>query len=1510
MPYPEYDVELKSRVQRLLRFLGEVVKSRTKPVLSFDRHEKVEWLYRTDRVTQVDVGVAQGGVVMRAPRVTVEDPPELPLVLHGWIDRRIQFDSSNRDLELKLSSSHGADSEQEFDVTRAYEVRRAFDTYLPRWREWANSNRERRPYAALYSSLQMIMQELAAQPESLELVVASGLLALQGNGPGNDIRTHLVTQAASVDRDARTGDLIVRLLPSTRPRLEDSQLFTGLDVFDSSGAMTLQERLQEVATSPLSETVPMFLKEWAPRALRTPIEVSDNVEPPVEQADATLTLSPALILRKRGAFALVEYYEQMIAELERDETTVPLGLAQLVDAIEPADRLTWLERTGATAAADLAEDPLLPLATNAEQSQILERMGRDSGVVVEGPPGTGKTHTIANLVSALLARGQRVLVTSEKAQALRVLRDKLPPEMQELCVSLTDLSPAGSDVLGRSVATIADRKSSYNEFSEHQKIDDLEAQRTEALHKRSYLLEQVKALRESETYHHKPVADGFEGTAAAIVRKVKELQDKCQWLPGPLLTNQPPLKGAELEEIRRLTASGTPERALRRHQTLPPLDGILTTGAELERLCVRASATVTTDSPQSARLIELLDGVDSETAYEIRRLCTELQAAAHDVCELDAHFHGLAENVLSGKAPHLWNRLDGLQPLVETAATADHYIGSHDVHSSVMSRPALNALGAFAVALESGTVWKKRWRKSEYQKAVEALDVAGTVDGTPATTAPAVRLVTEHVRAFDAAHTAAALLADVRIPIAMDASRAVTINDLELTITKIARVKALRVARDALVHNLSALSPDAPRMHTLADAMAVAGAAGAITVRTDVANARAELDAMVTRLSAEVDGGPSPEGAALVAALSHADSAALATVLGNYAKARVGQHDQLLLDELVARLAPVAPAVCDLTQKTAGDPKWDEMSWQLWDSWAWRRARQWVTEQHRPGKEHELESEVNAVDADIAHLTARLAAAKAWRNCLEQMTASEVRALQTYREHISNIGAGAGKYAETYRSAARSAMREAQGAVPAWVMPLQQVLASIPPVAGSFDVVIVDEASQADITSLFLLWLAPRVIVVGDDKQCAPAEVLTAGTLEDVFTRLETYLPDLPEHVRATLTPRSSLFSMLRTRFGQVVRLREHFRSMPEIINWSSQEFYGDLPLVPVRQFGADRLLPLRHTYVPLATTSGKGPTLVNHVEAMAIVEQLVECLADPQYVGKTFGVVVLQGQSQVDLIRQELVKRIDIEQWEQRRLRVGTPPDFQGDERSVVFLSMVISPERSFASLSANQFKHRFNVAASRAQDQLWLFHSVTLDQLMRADLRTSLLSYMTSTSPAPAEPMPENVSRDVRTPPFDNLLEQRVFSDIAERGYHVNSQVEVNNRRIDLVVTGGTARMAVECDGDAFQSTPLQRISDLEREQELKRCGWTFWRVRESEYYLDRAAAMSSLWETLAKVGIAPNAVNLEGIAVPSGSWTPLAVVESDATVEDSPAVAKSIPMPEYGKHAAPEPPKDLSG
>lgn len=279
MSSPETDAELAGRVQRLLQFLREIVRARTKPVLRVDQHEQVEWLYREGRVLRPSADAAQGDIVLRAPVAAVEDPPALPPVLHGWVDAAARSDSSRPELTLNASDAYAEDSDEEYDVRRAYEVRQAFDAYLPRWKAWAATDREQRPHAELYQSLQSILQELNARPESIELVLACGLLTVPGVGPDAGIRTHLVTQPAGISRDVRTGDLLVRLTPSTAPRLEDSQLLTGLGLYDSSQSMRLQQQLQEVATSPLGPEIGQFLREWAPLAVTTAIDVRDAVEP-------------------------------------------------------------------------------------------------------------------------------------------------------------------------------------------------------------------------------------------------------------------------------------------------------------------------------------------------------------------------------------------------------------------------------------------------------------------------------------------------------------------------------------------------------------------------------------------------------------------------------------------------------------------------------------------------------------------------------------------------------------------------------------------------------------------------------------------------------------------------------------------------------------------------------------------------------------------------------------------------------------------------------------------------------------------------------------------------------------------------------------------------------------------------------------------------------------------------------------------------------------------------------
>ncbi|MCL9798001.1 AAA domain-containing protein, partial [Frankia sp. AgKG'84/4] len=454
-------------------------------------------------------------------------------------------------------------------------------------------------------------------------------------------------------------------------------------------------------------------------------------------------------------------------------------------------------------------------------------------------------------------------------------------------------------------------------------------------------------------------------------------------------------------------------------------------------------------------------------------------------------------------------------------------------------------------------------------------------------------------------------------------------------------------------------------------------------------------------------------------------------------------------------------------------------------------------------------------------------------------------------------GTLAGRHAQRYRQAAREAMGVAQSAVPAWVMPIREVLSTIPAVRDSFDVVIVDEGSQAGLDSLFLLWLAPRVIVVGDDRQCTPPE----DPAEDpggVLDRLDALLPDVPAWLRVGFTPRSSLFGLLRTRFGEVVRLREHFRCMPEIIEWSSVMFYRDAPLVPLRQFGADRLPPLMARYVPHGATTATPAGPRNPAEADALVAQVLACAEDPRYAGLSFGVVVAQGSAQATLVRDLLAERMSAAEHLRRRLRVGTPADFQGDERDVVYLSLVVAPNDRPVALTRLEYQRRFNVAASRARDQVWLFHSVTLADLDHQDLRHSYLGYVLSTSrtaalvPGGDPPALGDVSEDRPHPAFGSVFEQRVFRRLAARGYLVTPRLEIGAARIDLVVSGGRARFAIGCDGGDGAADPGQLARDFDRERELRRAGWPFWRIRRSDFELDPEDALATLWPRLAAAGI----------------------------------------------------------
>jgi very-short-patch-repair endonuclease len=199
------------------------------------------------------------------------------------------------------------------------------------------------------------------------------------------------------------------------------------------------------------------------------------------------------------------------------------------------------------------------------------------------------------------------------------------------------------------------------------------------------------------------------------------------------------------------------------------------------------------------------------------------------------------------------------------------------------------------------------------------------------------------------------------------------------------------------------------------------------------------------------------------------------------------------------------------------------------------------------------------------------------------------------------------------------------------------------------------------------------------------------------------------------------------------------------------------------------------------------------------------------------------------------------------------------------MFLSMVADPANCRA-LSGNMFEQRFNVAASRARDRMYLVRSVQLTDLSHLDLRRGLLSHF-------SKPMDGSVDETKSLiEECESGFEKDVYTALFSRGYRVVPQVKAGSFRIDMVVEGADdARLAIECDGDEFHG-PDRWAADMSRQRVLERAGWTFWRCFASTWSLRKDEVLKELLDRLTVMGIEPlGAIERVPSLVEYRPWSP---------------------------------------
>ncbi len=556
--------------------------------------------------------------------------------------------------------------------------------------------------------------------------------------------------------------------------------------------------------------------------------------------------------------------------------------------------------------------------------------------------------------------------------------------------------------------------------------------------------------------------------------------------------------------------------------------------------------------------------------------------------------------------------------------------------------------------------------------------------------------------------------------------------------------------------------------------------------------------------------------------------------------------DLTLRKQLLEQLNKTAPAWAAAIRERHGPHGKGEVPGDAGAAWIWRQLHD---ELEKRGKISlsSLQQKIEQLSTELRNITNELIRFKAWGAQLQRTTLSQQQALVGYLHIMKKIGAGTGKMVPRLRAEARQKTGECRDAVPVWIMPLTRVAENFDPRNARFDVAIIDEASQCDVMGLLAFYLAKQVVIVGDHEQVSPVAV---GQKLDVVQHLiDEHLQGIPNNV--LYDGQRSVYDIAQESFGGTIRLVEHFRCVPEIIQFSNKISYNGA-IQALRDPSGISLKPHVISYrVEGAFTENK----VNKKEALTVASLLVAATKQPEYKDKTFGVVTLLGNEggQATEIDRLLRLHLPEDEYTKRRIVSGNSAHFQGDERDVMFLSVVDAPgEKGPLSMrgpgNQDMWKKRFNVAASRAGDQMWVVHSLDpRTDLKPGDLRRMLIEHAED----PQATIRELEKAEEKT---ESVFEKEVMQRLIAAGYKVVPQWKVGHYRIDLVVEGNGQRLAVECDGDRYH--PIEKLEeDMGRQAILERLGWTFVRIRGSQFFRNPDTAIEPVLERIHQLGITPD-------------------------------------------------------
>ncbi|MGN6180642.1 MAG: AAA domain-containing protein [Mucilaginibacter sp.] len=1466
----------KEKYLQIFNYLLEFSKLRSNPVRDINNSSSYEpaiWVVDLPKHDSVkcasdETSNTVDDCLLSLTKQTPPKKPSFPVLsanLQTWVDESSLINSESKPI-LKQTALI---EEDEVLIEDHPEITEEFEAYLSSsWETdsklykqqlaiYEEQNQEFKKLNNLYNQFFTIYNKVQQFGEEYELILALGYLNFRENENSPLISRHILTLKVDILFEFNSSESLIKVVAPAdgEVRFEPDAFIDLQEIFEAANVIEAENLAKDYLST---KDVVNFLKDknvldccriFASR-FHSEGAFFDNLERPEISTKPTISYSPAFILRKRNTRSFSALYEKIIKSIGGAESDLD------IDSINDLISAGFQQEDGQSAVdfsqSDFDDEIIyFPKKYNEEQIKIVRKAKASNKVLAQGPPGTGKSHTIANIICHLLANGKRVLITAYTKRALEVLKQQLPDEFQKLTVNLLSGDSDSIKDLEASVNSISDEFSKGNRDFHTARTNELLSELSDANKKIARLTNEWLLVNESST--RKAFINSFyEGSLLEIAEKLELDSKALNWFQDDY---------SDLNRLNIVEQVTTFFQQTSYYQNedlsllvleIPEKSKLISASDFLEYLNIKDEITKRYPHKGVEHFVEC-------NSYDkLLNLLSRLLESTIEIEACQLSFKNVLEKDIITNLPFWADKLSRTSTILNELSTERLKKFDEDVEIIYPSNRSIKVLKNDAQILVNLINEGKRVSGvfSIFNNPLSGADLKSKkyfldevrVNNNRCDNIENLNLFLESLQIKQSFDNLEQLWSEVIKPSLTSLyDKFFFYNNLRNEVEKlISNIEAAKnIATDIQISSLLKINvSDSNSLKEQIENIEFSNLAKSIS------GFESRLENTQTILNNQYF---HPFCRTLLNDLKQNNWHKYEVGLQELENLRIKKEEYKSYCLLKNELRNDLPL---LVQLIVNDNLSDDHLKILPKAIHFRHAQQ--TLKKMLSKDYQANILVDITDAEGSKdkIVSQLAAHKAWSSVLQRL--AEKRNLRQHLEawvlSVSKIGkTGTGKKAIKFRREAQRQMEQCKDSIPCWIMPLYKVAETINPEVGMFDYVIVDEASQLGPDAIFLLYITKNIIIVGDDKQTSPEYIgVDANAMSAHIFR---HLKDIP--FANYYGTEFSFFDHAKIFCNGLTILREHYRCMPEIIEFCNKHFYAknNIGLYPLKQYSENRLEPLKAVFCETGFTEGTHTNIINREEAELIVSKIADLVKDDAYKNKTIGVIGLQGSRQSSIIENSLINKIGELEFHKRKIICGTSSSFQGDERDIMFLSLTTAHNHNRMPLTKPEDERRFNVAMSRAKEQVWLFHSVQLEDLKAkskdvVDLRYSLLNHFQNYKENRTI-LNKKVERKIgqQPEPFESWFEVDVYNDISGRGFEVIPQYKVANGRyrIDLVVIlGNGTKIAIECDGDKFHG-PEHYAADLNRQKVLERCGWQFYRIRGADYYSNRITAIEPLWPIL---------------------------------------------------------------